>query len=116
MTVPPLTRLRMCGSANLCLALSGYSLLRSIRYAATGVVCYDLENERWLWQVHLDLSTSWSNRPSRLYAAPTVADLDADGQREVVVATMAGNLFAILPDGSVKTGFPVEVWPPVPAR
>ena len=83
--------------------------ITAIRYAATGVVCYDLHNQKWLWQVHLDLSDTVSSRPSRMYAAPTVADVDADGQREVLVATMAGNVYAILPDGSMKPGFPIEV-------
>ncbi len=42
-------------------------------------------------------------------ATPALGDLDGDGSPEVVVGTRKGELFAFRPDGSVLTGFPVDV-------
>ena len=78
-------------------------------YLATGVVCYDLQGQQWLWQVHLDVSTTTSTHPSRATSSPSVADLDGDGEKEVVVATMAGYVYVLSAEGRVKKGFPFEV-------
>ena len=53
--------------------------------------------------VHLDLTTDKTAFTAMIYGAPTVVDLDANGQLEVVIGTSLGLLYVL--DG--QTGF---VW------
>ncbi|MEK6609159.1 MAG: S8 family serine peptidase [Myxococcota bacterium] len=46
---------------------------------------------------------------SAMMASPAIDDLDGDGEIEVVASSYDGYLFVFEPDGSVRSGFPVEV-------
>jgi MYXO-CTERM domain-containing protein len=49
------------------------------------------------------------NVAAPVMATPAVGDLDGDGKPEVVIATRGGELWAYHGDGSVVTGFPVQI-------
>ncbi len=40
---------------------------------------------------------------------PAVADLDGDGQKEIIAGTADGKLWVIIANGSIKSGFPVQL-------
>lgn len=44
---------------------------------------------------------------SSILSTPSVGDLDGDGETEIVVVTMEGDLYVVEPDGSIRTGFPI---------
>ena len=72
-------------------------------FIAGGIVCWNVRQETWSWMVHLDLTTDKTEFKAMIYGSPTVADLDANGQLEVIVGTSLGLLYVL--DG--QTGF---VW------
>jgi len=47
--------------------------------------------------------------PKGFFSSPALADLDGNGQPEIVVGSDAGKLFAWHSDGSSVTGFPVDL-------
>ncbi|MEM9070459.1 MAG: S8 family serine peptidase [Myxococcota bacterium] len=51
---------------------------------------------------------------SSLLASAAVGDLDGDGSLEIVVTTIEGDIWAVEPDGSIRTGFPIAL-PNVPS-
>ena len=44
---------------------------------------------------------------SGVLSAPSIADIDSDLEVEIVVGSSTGDLYAINPDGSICTGFPI---------
>ena len=62
------------------------------------------------WPRALELPTSPLGRPvdAEAHDAPTIADLDADGAKEVLVA-LGELVHAFRPDGSEKAGWPVRL-------
>uniref|UniRef100_A0A7S3HBI1 DEX1 C-terminal domain-containing protein n=1 Tax=Spumella elongata TaxID=89044 RepID=A0A7S3HBI1_9STRA len=78
-------------------------------FVAGGVACWDLEEQRWTWLVHLDLTTAKSKFQAMIYAPPTVADLDGDGRKEVIVGTALGLLYVMDGEsGFVRRFFPMQ--------
>lgn len=58
------------------------------KYVAGAVVVYNMQSggvERW--RTHLDLSTDTTAFRAYMYSSPTVADLDGDGNLEIIVGT-----------------------------
>ncbi|WP_370324120.1 cell wall-binding repeat-containing protein [Euzebya sp.] len=56
--------------------------------------------------------TEADHRKRGFLAAPTIADLDGDGAREVVAAALDGHLYAWQADGTPRDGFPVRLADP----
>lgn len=48
-----------------------------------------------------------------VFAAPSLGDLDSDGQLEIVIAALDGHVYVYRGDGSMQPGFPVEVVAPI---
>eukprot|EP01039_Chlorochromonas_danica_P010917 gene10917-12133_t len=79
-------------------------------YYASALLCFDLQNQKYRWQVHLDLSTNLTGLQAKIYAQPTVADLDGDGRLEVLVGTALGMVYVIDADsGYPRHGFPIQL-------
>lgn len=53
------------------------------RYVAGSIVCYDVDEEKWRWTVHLDLTTDETAYRAYIHSPPVVADLEGDGSMEV---------------------------------
>ena len=108
------------------------------QYVASALIIYDLINQRFLSNIHLDLSTddttivskqspsleendnytkqSWDDRKIGAFAmaSPTVADLDGDGVMEALIGTSMGIVYSLsLPYGYRNLGFPVQMKYPV---
>lgn len=78
-------------------------------YIAGGLGCWDLEDQTWVWLVHLDLTTDKTKFKALIHSTPTVADLDGDGRYEVIVGTSLGLLYVVDADtGFVKRFFPMQ--------
>jgi hypothetical protein len=78
-------------------------------YAASGLVCWDMQAQEWSWTVHLDLTTTKSKFQGLMYASPTIADLDGDKRMEVIVGTSLGMLYVIDGEsGFVRHNFPLQ--------
>lgn len=79
------------------------------KYIASGILCWDVEDQDWLWSVHLDLTPSNSKTKAMAYSQPTIVDLDMDGRNEVIIGTSVGMLYVLDGDsGFVKHNFPVQ--------
>ena len=52
---------------------------------AAGIYVVDLETLVLKWHTHLDLSTDSVSFRAYIYSAPTLVDVDRDGQMEIVV-------------------------------
>ena len=79
-------------AANLLLDAAGKTVGIVVCEGATGVVCLDLKGNR-LWEYGM---APW------LKAAPAVADLDGDGDEDIVAADGKGNLAALSSTGELK--------------
>ena len=80
------------------------------KYVANAIVVVDYETLETKWRAHLDLSTDTVSFRAYAYSAPTPADLDGDGQMEIVVGTSVGFLYVLRgEDGSVVRGWPKQM-------
>ena len=62
------------------------------------------------WSVHLDLTTEETKLRAYIYSPVTVADLDGDGELEVIVGTSMGFLYVLSgKHGKLRDGFPVQL-------
>lgn len=61
--------------------------LDTSKYIAGSIVVFDLPLGKMKWMQHLDLSTDLTLYRAYIYSAPTLADLDFDGQLEIIVGT-----------------------------
>lgn len=69
------------------------------KYYACGVVAFSLGREQIKWISPLEVTTDQTNYMARIYAPPTVIDLDHDGKLEVVVGTVIGSVYVLKHDG-----------------
>lgn len=104
------------------------------QYVASALIVYDLINQRFLSNIHLDLSTDetapspvmdyninstekpWAGKRIGAFAlaSPTVADLDGDGVMEALIGTSMGMVYSLsLPYGYRNLGFPIQMKYPV---
>ncbi|KAL3639439.1 Protein DEFTIVE IN EXINE FORMATION 1 [Castilleja foliolosa] len=79
------------------------------KYVAGGIVVFNLDTKEVKWSVQLDLSTDSSNFRAYIYSSPTVADLDGDGNLDILVGTSFGLFYALDHKGKVREKFPLEM-------
>ena len=90
-------------------------------YVAGGVVVYSLDAQFMAgvpdsmpgypkWSAHLDLTTDLVQYRAYIYSSPTVADLDGDGEMEIIVGTSVGFVYVLSSaDGSAKPNWPLQM-------
>jgi hypothetical protein len=78
-------------------------------YVACGLIAYNLQSRKMLWQLHLDLTTDLTKFRAFVYSNPVVADLDGDGKLEILVGTSVGFIYVVNSDGKVRKGFPLQM-------
>ncbi|KAK9842754.1 hypothetical protein WJX74_001858 [Apatococcus lobatus] len=79
------------------------------KYVASGVVAYSMATRQMLWSQHLDLSTALTTFQAFAYSAPTLVDLDRDGQLEVILGTSMGFLYVLDSHGDTRDGWPKQM-------
>ena len=78
------------------------------KYAASGLVILDGESLVTKRSVVLDRSAATGGRfKAKAYVSPTLADLNTDGRRDIIIGTYAGVLHVV--DGA--SGEPMRGWP-----
>jgi hypothetical protein len=78
-------------------------------YVAGGLACWDIENEEWVWMVHLDLTTDKTSYKAYIHSAPTIVDLDGDNRFEILIGTSLGLLYLLDGDtGFIRNHFPMQ--------
>lgn len=77
------------------------------KYAASGLVILDGESLVTKRSVVLDRSAATAAFKAKAYASPTLADLNTDGRRDIIIGTYAGVLHVV--DGA--SGEPMRGWP-----
>lgn len=84
-------------------------------FLASGVVVFEHSpffHSAWeiKWKTHLDLSTANASRKAYALSPPTLADIDADGQQEVILGTSVGFVYMLRAhDGSTVDGYPLQM-------
>jgi hypothetical protein len=78
-------------------------------FIAGGVASWNIAKEEWSWLVHLDLTTDKTKFNALIYGSPTVADIDGDGRKEVIIGTSLGLLYVLDGDsGFTRRFFPMQ--------
>mmetsp|Transcript_10831 Transcript_10831/g.20033 ORF Transcript_10831/g.20033 Transcript_10831/m.20033 type:complete len:1046 (+) Transcript_10831:90-3227(+) len=78
-------------------------------YIAGGIASWNIAKEEWSWLVHLDLTTDKTKFNALIFASPTVADIDGDGRKEVIIGTSLGLLYVLDGDsGFTRRFFPMQ--------
>ncbi len=49
----------------------------------------------WIWETLLELTTDTSHRKGYIYGSPTIADLDGDGNLEIVIGSATGYVYSL---------------------
>ncbi|KAL8526763.1 hypothetical protein ACS0TY_015826 [Phlomoides rotata] len=79
------------------------------KYVAGGIVVFNLNTKQVKWSVQLDQSTDTGNFRAYIYSSPTVADLDGDGNLDILVGTSFGLFYVLDHKGKVREKFPLEM-------
>lgn len=97
---------RFRASSSPCIASP--AIFRAGAKAAVAIGCWD--GYFYLLDAELNDLTGWPKfSPGGYFSSPAVADLDGDGQDEIVVGSEAGKLQAWSADGRDSPGFPVDL-------
>ncbi|KAK4418972.1 protein DEFECTIVE IN EXINE FORMATION 1 [Sesamum alatum] len=79
------------------------------KYVAGGIVVFNLETKQVKWTAQLDLSTDTGDFRAYIYSSPTVADLDGDGNLDILVGTSFGLFYVLDHKGKTREKFPLEM-------
>ncbi|XP_057517202.1 protein DEFECTIVE IN EXINE FORMATION 1 [Amaranthus tricolor] len=79
------------------------------KYVAGGIVVFNLDTKQVKWTAPLDLSTDSSKFRAYIYSSPTVADLDRDGNLDILIGTSFGLFYVLDHHGKVRDKFPLEM-------
>ncbi|KAM7260320.1 hypothetical protein ACFE04_016061 [Oxalis oulophora] len=79
------------------------------KYVAGAIVVFNLDTKQVKWSTQLDLSTDTANYRAYIYSSPTVADLDGDGNLDILVGTSFGMFYVLDHHGKVREKFPLEM-------
>ena len=80
---------------------------KSRMYLVTAIVAFDLMIHQIKWISHLELSASLENFHAFISSAPTIIDLDGDGELNIIVGTGMGQIHVLDNYGIPLTGFPI---------
>lgn len=120
LSTPVLADVNNDGDAELVMAVSYYFDKYSIEhrdkldydpddFIAGGVASWNIAKEEWSWLVHLDLTTDKTKFNALIYSSPTVADIDGDGRKEIIIGTSLGLLYVLDGDsGFTRRFFPMQ--------
>ena len=120
LSTPVLADVNSDGDAELVMAVSYYFDKFAIEnkekldydpnnFIAGGIVSWNIAKEEWSWLVHLDLTTDKTKFNALIYASPTVADIDGDGRKEIIIGTSLGLLYVLDGDsGFTRRFFPMQ--------
>lgn len=76
-------------------------------YVAGSIVVQDIKTGKIKWTANLDLSSDKTKLRGYVYGSPTVADLDSDGNLEIIIGTSQGFVYVFDKNGTPKEGFPI---------
>ncbi|BBM96733.1 hypothetical protein MPTK1_1g00230 [Marchantia polymorpha subsp. ruderalis] len=79
------------------------------KYVAGAIVVFNLETKQVKWDTYLDLSVDSTTYRAYIYSAPSVVDLDGDGQLEIIVGTSMGFVYVLNANGTSRKGFPLQM-------
>ena len=80
------------------------------KYVAGGIIVWNIDTQRLLFNLPLDLTRDDTQYRGHIYVSPTVADIDRDGYLEIVVGTGVGFIYVIDHNGKLRlNGFPVQM-------
>ncbi|XP_065852372.1 protein DEFECTIVE IN EXINE FORMATION 1 [Euphorbia lathyris] len=79
------------------------------KYVGGSVVVFNLDTKQVKWTKELDQSTDTGNYRAYIYSSPTVADLDGDGNLDILVGTSFGLFYVLDHHGNVRQNFPLEM-------
>lgn len=79
------------------------------KYVAGGIVVFNLDTKQIKWSTQLDLSTDTGKFRAYIYSSPTVADLDGDGNLDIIVGTSFGLFYVLDHTGKTREKFPLEM-------
>lgn len=79
------------------------------KYVAGGIVVFNLDTKQVKWSIELDQSTDTGTYRAYIYSAPTVVDLEGDGNLDILVGTSYGFFYVLDHKGEVRKKFPLEM-------
>ncbi|KAM7270801.1 hypothetical protein ACFE04_030015 [Oxalis oulophora] len=79
------------------------------KYVAGAIVVFNLDTKEVKWTQQLDLSTDTAKYRAYIYSSPTVADLDGDGNLDILVGTSFGLFYVLDHNGKIREKFPLEM-------
>ncbi|XP_020272976.1 protein DEFECTIVE IN EXINE FORMATION 1 [Asparagus officinalis] len=79
------------------------------KYVSSGIVVFNLDTKQVKWTADFDLSIDSGTFRSYIYSSPTVADLDGDGNLDILVGTSFGMFYILDHRGKVREKFPLEM-------
>ncbi|KAL5709223.1 Protein DEFTIVE IN EXINE FORMATION 1 [Ranunculus cassubicifolius] len=79
------------------------------KYVAGSIVVFDLDTKQVKWTRELDMSTDAGDFRAYIYSSPTVADLDGDGNLDILVGTSFGLFYVLDHHGKIRSKFPLEM-------
>jgi len=85
------------------------------RYAQNAIVAFDMAMHQVKWISYLELSSVEEDYAAQMVQAPTVVDLDGDGELNIIVATAMGQIHVLDNYGIPIPGFPISGMGPISA-
>ncbi|KAI4324423.1 hypothetical protein MLD38_029915 [Melastoma candidum] len=80
------------------------------KYMAGSIVVFNLDTKQVKWTKDLDVSVADPQGfQAYIYSSPTVADLDGDGNLDILIGNSLGLFYVIDHQGKVRDNFPLEM-------